>query len=172
MLFFAATAEASTVPSATHWHVLLNHLPLVGLAFGLGCLVIGILLRSRAAQIGPLAAILLAAAAAYPVNLTGQNAYKPVRGIADEEGGRWLDEHMKRAEGYAWAFYTLTAFAAVALIAPCRWRRSATPLSVATALTAAACVALSGWIAAAGGKIRHPEFRHEPAPAEAADHIH
>jgi hypothetical protein len=172
MLLIIATAEASIVPSPAHWHVLLNHLPLVGLTFALGCLVMGICLRSRAAQIGPLVAILLAAAAAYPVNVTGQGAYKPVRGIADEEGSRWLDAHMERAESYAWAYYTLTALTAVALIAQCRWPRSATSLSVATAIAAAACVGLSGWIAAAGGRIRHPEFRNEPAPADAADHTH
>ena len=160
--------------SNEHLHVLLNHLPVIGLAFGVAALGLALLMKSRPAQIIGLLLVLGAAASVWAVNTTGQNAYKPIRGLADDEGVKWLDTHMERAENFAPLFYTLAALAAAALLAPRKWPRSATPLAIATLALGALCMGASGWIADAGGQIRHPEFRAGPPPSdeEAAPHSH
>lgn len=149
--------------SAEHVHVLLNHLPVIGLAMAVLAMIIALLLRSRSAQVVSLAMIFVAALSAWPVTFTGQRSYKTVRGIADDEGVAWLDEHKERAEKTAPVFYILASLAAAALLAPRKWPRCATPLALATLLLAVACEVASGWIALAGGQIRHPEFRSSRA---------
>jgi hypothetical protein len=157
-----------------HVHVLLNHLPVIGLGMAILALVLGLLMRSRAAQIVSLVLVFVSAASAWPVNFTGQRAYETVRGMTDDPGTDWLDAHMERAEKAAPAFYLLAALAAAALLAPRKWPRAALPLAVATLALAVLCAGASGWIALAGGQIRHPEFRTGPPPstAEAVPHTH
>jgi hypothetical protein len=79
-------------------HVLLNHLPIYGTILGTLALAISLVLRSRAAQITALILTLIAGASAYPVFVSGQRAYKTIRGLADDAGADALDEHMDRAE--------------------------------------------------------------------------
>ena len=166
--------------TAEHLHVLLNHLPIIGLAMGLLALALALLLRSRPAQIVALVLVLIAAASAWPVNLTGQRAYDTMHEQVDKPSLALLDTHMERAEKVAPAFYALALLAAAALAAPRKWPRSTFPLAIATLSLGALCMGASGWIGDAGGKIRHSEFRTEQPPAsappastkEAAHHSH
>ena len=57
-------------------HVLINPLPVYGLAMGCLGLVVAVLLRSRRAQIATLAIILVTAASAWPVKEFGEQAYR------------------------------------------------------------------------------------------------
>ena len=145
-------------------HVLLNHLPIYGLAIAALGLLIALVLRSRPAQVTALLLVLVTAISAWPVAATGKRSYKAVRGIVDDDGADWLDEHMERAERWVPVFYVLAGLASAGLVIPRRWPRSATPLAIATLLLAGGCFGLAGYIAYAGGKIRHPEFR--PAPLQ------
>ncbi len=155
-----------------YWHVLLNHLPIYGLAIAALGLLIALVLRSRPAQITALLLVFVAALSAWPVLSTGQAAYKSVRGLADDAGVDWLDAHMERAEKSIVAFYILAALAAAALALPRRWPRSGTPLAIATLALAGACLGLAGYIAYPGGKIRHTEFRHVPPPEHTKEPHH
>lgn len=148
-------------------HVLLNHLPIVGTMMGLIGLLVGLVLRHRAALIPPLVILLLAGGSAWPVYETGSAAYKPIRKITDEAGSDWLDEHMDRVDRTVWAFYVMAGVAAIALIAPRRWPKTSLPLAVITMLAAAACVGVGGYIARPGGLVRHTEFRAPGTPPPA-----
>ena len=152
--------------SVEHVHVLLNHLPVIGLAMAILALVLALMHHSRKTEMVALILVLVAAASAWPVVFTGQQSYKTVRAITDDAGTDWLDAHMERAEKAAPAFYALALLAAAALVAPHKWPRTTRPLAIATLALAVLCEGASGWIALAGGQIRHPEFRSEPPPAE------
>jgi len=70
-------------------------------------------------------------------------------------------------------FYALSALSAIAIAAPIKWPKSSGPLVIAVIFLSAATLGAGGYIAYAGGKIRHREFRNEPAPpkkSEAAEH--
>jgi hypothetical protein len=153
-------------------HVLLNHLPIHGTILGALALAISLVLRSRAAQITALILTLIAGASAYPVFVTGQRAYKTIRGMADDAGADALDEHMDRAEKTIFAFYVLAAFAAVGLFVPIKWPKSAVPLAVITLVVAVLCSGIVVYIAQPGGQIRHPEFRagENPTPSFETHH--
>ena len=153
-------------------HVLLNPLPVYGLLVGWVGLVIGLALRSRRAQIATLSLVLLSFISAWPVYEFGQQGYDRVLSMTDEAGEAWLDEHMHRAEDPIWVFYVLAALSALAIAAPIKWPKSSMPLAVAVILLSAVTLGCGAFIAYAGGRVRHREFRNETPPPKRSEHEH
>ena len=153
-------------------HVLLNPLPVYGLLVGWVGLVIGLALRSRRAQIATLSLVLFSSVSAWPVYEFGQQGYDRVLSMTDEAGEAWLDEHMHRAENLIWVFYALAALSAFAIAAPIRWPKSSMPLAVAVILLGAVTLGSGTYIAYAGGRVRHREFRNEPPPPKRSEDEH
>jgi hypothetical protein len=153
-------------------HVLLNPLPVYGLAVALVGLIVALFLRSRPAQVATLIVVLICAASAWPVYEFGEQAKDRVLSMENEAGGAWLEEHEDRAEDLIWLFYGLAILSAAALFAPRIWPRSSTLLVTAVVLLGAATLGAGGYIAYAGGKIRHREFRNVPPPAKKPDEPH
>jgi hypothetical protein len=150
-------------------HVLLNPLPVYGLLVGWVGLVIGLALRSRRAQIATLSLVLLSSISAWPVYEFGQQGYDRVLSMTDEAGESWLDEHMHRAEKLIWVFYALAALSVFAIAAPIKWPRCSVPLAVAVILLGAVTLGSGAYIAYAGGRVRHREFRNEPPPPKRSE---
>jgi dolichol kinase len=153
-------------------HVLINPLPIYGLAMGLLGLVIAFFLKSRPAQVVALIIVLICAASAWPVFVFGKQAKDRVLSMENEVGQSWLEEHEDRAEDCIWFFYGLAALSAVALVAPRKWPRSATPLVASVIVLGLVTLGCGGYIAYAGGKIRHREFRNVPPPPKKPGHEH
>ena len=153
-------------------HVLLNPLPVYGLLVGWVGLVIGLALRSRLAQIATLTLVLLSSISAWPVYEFGQQGYDRVLSMTDEAGEAWLDEHMHRAEDLIWVFYALAALSVFAIAAPIKWPRCSVPLAVAVILLGAVTLGSGAYIAYAGGRVRHREFRNEPPPPKRSEDEH
>jgi hypothetical protein len=153
-------------------HVLLNPLPVYGLLVGWVGLVIGLALRSRRAQIATLTLVLLSSISAWPVYEFGEQGYDRVLSMTDEDGEAWLDEHMHRAEDLIWVFYVLAALSAFAIAAPIKWPKSSVPLAVGVILLGAVTLGSGAYIAYAGGRVRHREFRNEPPPPKRSEHEH
>ncbi len=153
-------------------HVLLNPLPVYGLLVAWVGLVIGLALRSRRAQIATLSLVLLSSISAWPVYEFGQQGYDRVLSMTDEDGEAWLDEHMHRAEDLIWVFYVLAALSAFAIAAPIKWPKSSVPLAVGVILLGAVTLGSGAYIAYAGGRVRHREFRNEPPPPKRSEHEH
>jgi hypothetical protein len=145
-------------------HVLLNPLPVYGLLLSLIGLIIAFVLRSRRAQIATLALVLISSISAWPVYEYGEDGYDRVLAMTDDDGHAWLDEHMHRAQKLIYIFYALALLSAIAIASPLKWPTSAAPLTIAVILLGALTLGSGAYIAYAGGRIRHREFRNEPAP--------
>ena len=145
-------------------HVLLNPLPVYGLLLSVIGLIIAFVLRSRRAQIATLALVLISSISAWPVYEYGEDGYDRVLAMTDDDGHAWLDEHMHRAQKLIYIFYALALLSAIGIAAPLKWPTSAAPLIIAVILLGALTLGSGGYIAYAGGRIRHREFRNEPAP--------
>ncbi len=145
-------------------HVLINPLPIYGLAIAWIGLIIAFFLRSRRAQIATLIIVLICAASAWPVYEFGEQAENPVISMADKDGQAWLAEHKDRAEDLIYFFYALALLSAIAIVLPIKWPKSSAALVITVILFGAATLGIGGYIAYAGGKIRHREFRNEPPP--------
>jgi hypothetical protein len=150
-------------------HVLINPLPIYGLAVGWIGLVIAFFLHSRPAQIATLVLVLIGAVSAWPVYEFGEEAYDRVLSMTDDDGQAWLDEHQRRADQLIYFFYALAGLSALAIALPIKWPRTSTSLVIITILLGVVVLGMSGYIAYAGGKIRHKEFRTEPPPRKTTE---
>jgi len=153
-------------------HVLINPLPIYGLLMGWIGLVIALSLKSRHAQVATLALVLITSASAWPAYEFGEQAYDRVLSMADEDGKAWLDAHRDRAEDLIYFFYALALLSVVAIALPIKWPKSSTPLVIAVILFGAVALGIGAYIAYAGGKIRHREFRNVPPPPKKPEHEH
>lgn len=145
-------------------HVLLNPLPVYGLAVATLALVIALLLKTRAVRVTALALVILSAASAWPVYYYGEAGYDRVKTMVDEAGDKWLEEHMRRGEQLIYIFYVLAALSAAAIAAEFAARKAAVPVTIATLILALVSLGVGGYIAYAGGRVRHKEFRFEARP--------
>lgn len=145
-------------------HVIVNPLPVYGLALGAFALAFAMAQRSRPAQILALALVFLSALSAWPTIHYGEEGYDRVEALSDERGYEWLDAHAQRGKRAEPAFYILAAIAAIALALPWKWPKAALALNVLTLAGALAVLALGSWVAYAGGPIRHREFRYGKPP--------
>src|SRR6266568_3145567 len=150
--------------SPEYMHVLLNPVPVYGLAIGIVGLLLAIIARRRMAIVIALALVFLSGLSAWPVYQYGEAAYDRVKAMADSAGDQWLDEHMRRGEQLIYVFYVVAALSVIAIAAEFKSPRAAVPLAVATVILAGANLGIGGYIAYAGGYVRHREFRFEPPP--------
>jgi hypothetical protein len=145
-------------------HVLINPLPVYGLAIALFGLIAAIYLGTRGGQVTALVLVFACAASAWPVAHYGEAAEDGVVAMTDSDGEAWLKAHAHRADDLIYVFYLLALVSAVAIFAPKKWPKSARPLAFATVFLAIASLGAGFYIAHAGGKIRHREFRNTPPP--------
>ncbi len=153
-------------------HILINPMPVYGLAMGILALGAALFARNQTAQVIGLGLVVIACASAWPVSHYGQAAYKHVRGLTDDAGADALDEHMERAEKVIWIFYATAFLGAVALASQKNFPKAAAPLAIVTLLAAIASLGAGGWISKAGGQVRHSEFRQVGMPPAAAESHH
>ncbi|HET9886569.1 MAG TPA: hypothetical protein VFR10_03585 [bacterium] len=161
---FALFVEHLEAPE--YVHVLLNPLPVYGMAAGAFLLLFSLLTRNAKASTGPLLWLILVAIATWFAEEYGEKAYDRVYAMSGTEAQQWLDVHMKRAETFGYLFYAVGISAAGALFASRRWPSVSRSLSGLTLLLAMVAVGLGGWISQAGGRVRHSEFRDGPPAAD------
>jgi hypothetical protein len=145
-------------------HVLLNPLPVYGLLVSWIALIAALISKSRRALIVTLILVFMTSISAWPVYEFGKQGYDRVLAMTDDDGHAWLDDHEERAEKVIYIFYALAALSVAAIVVPLRWPKSSFLLVIAVVLLGAVALGSGCYIAYAGGKIRHREFRNEPPP--------
>ncbi len=152
--------------SPEHLHVVINHLPIIGLVAAVLPLVIGVVGKKRHESLFIGLVLALGFAGTIPVVMwSGEEAedgwaHSPAgAAVLDEAGMRWVHEHEERAELGSKVIYAAAGAALVALILfkplP-RWRRVCGAVVLVLCLMS---VSAGWWIAASGGMINHPELR-------------
>jgi LPXTG-motif cell wall-anchored protein len=150
-----------------HLHLILNHLPVLGVPFGLALLGYGLWRRSDELKRTALAVLLLAALVTVPVYFTGEPAEDVVKGLPGVS--RPL---LSRHEDAATTAFVVVGIAGLAALAGLlAFRRNKNLPGWYSGLILAVSLAASGllvWTANLGGKARHPEIRAVP-PATSDD---
>jgi uncharacterized membrane protein len=150
--------------NAAHWHLTLNHIPVVGSGFALALLGWAILRGSEELKRVGLVAVVLVAVLTVPAYFTGSPAFVAAMEVleatpADEDP---LVEKHESAAGIA---FTSAALAGVSALAVLIWGRGGKPLPgrvvLAVFALSAATVLLMARTANLGGAIRHPEIGSE-----------
>ncbi len=142
-----------------HLHLMLNHVPILGVAFGLAIGTIGLLSRSRGVIRIGLGVLAFSAIVAVPVYLTGEPAEELAEGLPGVSEGI-IGQH----ESAATISFALTGVSgALAAITLLFWRsltsKLPTFLVTGTLLVTALTMASMVRTANLGGQIRHTEIR-------------
>jgi uncharacterized membrane protein len=151
--------------SLVHLHLLLNHVPVIGMLFVLFVLVAAF--RARSSDMGKLGLVMLAGIGAVTalVYFTGEPAEDAVEKIAGVSRAM-IHDHEEAAE----AAFIATSIAGVLALAMLWWhRRRELPRSI-VAVVFAVALGVSGlmaWTANLGGQIRHSEIRSSSSGVEA-----
>ena len=155
-----------------HLHLLLNHLPVLGSAFGLGLLAFGLWRRSDELKKVALGVFAIVAVAAVPVYLTGQ----PAEEIIESLPGVSMPVIEQHESAAGLGFVAILGLGMASLTGLSAFRNG-NPLPVwfdISVLVAALIVCgLMAWTANLGGQIRHSEIRtNSSAPAGAESRRH
>ncbi len=147
-----------------HVHLVLNHLPVLAVPFGLALTLAGVIRTSEDLRRAGLLTFAAAAILTLPVYFTGEPAERVIEGIPSISGPA-IEEHEDAAGAALAAVWILGGLAAAGLVSSLR--RGATPRWAVLAAAAAAVLA-GGLLARAanlGGRVHHPEIRPEAATA-------
>ena len=153
--------------NATHLHLLLNHVPVLGTVFGLGLLAFGMWRKSSELQKAALGVFVIAALVGVVAYLTGEPAEEGIEGLPGVSEV-FIEQHENAA---AIAFTGIVILGVVALLVLFVSRRGKmVPTSFAAIMLVGAMVVsvLMAWTANLGGQIRHTEIRPNAASFNAA----
>jgi hypothetical protein len=142
--------------NAAHWHLILNHIPVLGTFFAAGLLVAGIFGHSRQIKRSGLVFLLVATVSVIPTVITGEGAEEIMegRGISDEI----IHNHEEEAEVAQWLMLMLGVVTLGALLADHK-RLSFTNVLIFICLLGAVAIGIVMInVATSGGMISHPEI--------------
>lgn len=142
--------------SATHIHLILNHLPLVGTLVGIGLLVAG-MYATPSLRKTALALFAISGLIAVAVNFTGEaaeEALEAVRVVSHD-----LVEAHEHAAKPAFISAVILGLLSLGTLAAKRKRELSKSVSLAFVAMSLVVLVLMGRAATLGGRISHPEIR-------------
>ncbi|MEW6126000.1 MAG: DUF2231 domain-containing protein [Acidobacteriota bacterium] len=141
-----------------HVHLMLNHLPVIGMIFAFGLLIVSLLMKNQTLQKVVLGVLVFTAITAIPVYLTGE----PAEEVAEHLPGV-TDAIIERHEDFAKfsliAILITGALAAVSLLLARGGKAISNLLMMLLVALSLVTVGLMGYTANLGGEIRHTEIR-------------
>jgi len=155
--------------SPVHFHLMLNHLPVVGTIFA--ALLLGYALIAHSDPVKKIAfgAFVLIALLAVPAYLTGEPAEEIAEGLPGVTETA-IEQHEEAAQV---AFASILVVGALATTGLAIFRTKAVPRAFAVSVLALSVVAMAAlaWTANLGGKVRHTEIRSDVAAVGEVSHV-
>jgi hypothetical protein len=145
-------------------HMLLNHVPIVGMIIALLVLLAGTILRQSVLLFTGLILVAVTAGSVLPIVQYGDAAYPAIFDTLDGHGRAWLDYHAYLAETWLPLFYANAALAVGALFVGVLRRPLLPWLAGLVIVVTLASIVGTSIVAKAGGSIKHPEFRLTDPP--------
>src|SRR5574341_641459 len=153
-----------------HVHLMLNHIPVVGIGFAVLLLVVSIARRSYELNTVALVFVILVSLWAIPAYLTGEPAEEVVEdmpGISEE----LIEEHEEQAEIAFIIVEVAGGLALITLIARRYSDKLGQRLVILTLLVLVISGGLIGWTANLGGKVHHEEIRSDKGSQNIPSHM-
>lgn len=170
-----------------HYHLLINHFPIMGFIFGALILLAGMIFRSTVTRKVAFTVLLVSAITAFPTFGSGEDAEEVVEHMSmscgeqcvcppdvmeamEKEKHHLIHEHEEKAEAFMPFAWGLIALSLVSLLV--EWKRKkfwflTSILTLGLALTAVYFVKEVG---TSGGEISHPEIREGFKVSEHEEH--
>lgn len=153
--------------NVAHWHLVINHLPVVGSMAALLLLGWACFKNTDDLKRVALTALVLVAIVSIPAFLTGEPSEGYTKGLPGISA-RFMSYHEDLAKTALWVALAAGGAALAALIV---FRKANSLPRWVAAVLLVACVVVCGLMvrtASYGGKIRHSEIRSHSAPTEAS----
>ena len=150
--------------NAPQIHLMLNHVPVMGVVFVAVALIAGLVFRNSAVLRFALAMLIAVSLASIPVFLTGEPAEEHIEHMAGVTHDA-IKAHERTAKPVTMGLVACGLFAFAALVL---YRRRPISRAYASALLVAvmALIGALAWTAHLGGRIRHPEIHGAASMAE------
>jgi uncharacterized membrane protein len=161
------------MPEATYVHLMIGHLPVMGVLFGILLLVWGFVRRNDEVKRASLALFVVSALGAAVTFASGERAEERVERLPGVSG-RAIERHESAAKLAAMATYAVGAASLVGLVV--LWKFSSRGRGAAATMTGVVLVmamvagALLARAANTGGAIRHPEIESGGSLVDQSDH--
>ncbi len=141
-----------------HWHLLLNHFPIILSIVGTCFLAVSFLIKKQHLKFGALLILIFGAAMSFPAYKTGNSAEHSIEKIAGvSESAIENHEHIATT-GYR--IIIITGFIAlITLLLVHTKKKAATIFLIITLLAAATSAGYMSYVGYTGGEIRHSEIR-------------
>ncbi len=150
--------------NGAHWHLALNHLPIIIPIVGLLVMIGGLLVKSEILKRAAYCIFILSAVTAVAAFSTGEGAEEVIENISGIDE-RYIKIHEEAAEVFAIILYALGAVSLIGLWAS--WKEKfysnlIVLVSIAVALIGLLYAKETG---TTGGEIRHTEIRDQGSPS-------
>lgn len=145
--------------TAVEWHLILNHLPLVGSLVAALVLLFGLFLKARVISRVGLIIFVCSALLTFPTVETGEAAEHQLEEANAEYSHDQIHEHEEMAESFAWLARITGLVALIAYFFSFGAGRIGLSLRILALLGALATTAYGAQVAHEGGKISHPFLR-------------
>lgn len=143
-----------------HYHLVVNHFPIIGSILGLFVLIAGIFLKNNTVKNVSYFLFIIAAVFGALSMGTGEGAEEMVEDMPNI-GKSIIHEHEEMAEKLALALYVLGVVSLVGLYANIKNHNKAKLVSFIILIISLATVLLAQQVGTSGGEIRHTEIRKE-----------
>jgi uncharacterized membrane protein len=141
-----------------HLHMVVNHFPIIGIIFGFGILIVGLVLKNKTLQNTSYALFIVAAIFGAISMGTGEGAEELVEDMPNI-GKQIIHEHEELAEKLAVLLYVLGGLSLVGMYLNFKKNSKAKLLSFLILGIATAGLFLVQKVGTSGGEIRHTEIR-------------
>lgn len=141
-----------------HYHLIVNHLPLLGLLIGLFVLLTGFLLKNRDVRLTGLGILIFGSLTSPLAFYTGEGAEDIVENLSGISE-LLIHEHEEFAEVFLNLMLVLGGFSLIAFITEIKNLKYSKPLMIFCLLLAMAGGVLGGFVGTSGGDIRHSEIK-------------
>ena len=151
-----------------HWHLVVNHFPIIGTLFGVGILISGLALKNNSIKNTAYLLFIVSAAFAYASMYSGEGAEEMVEDMPNI-GKHIIHEHEEIAEKLAIVLYVLAAASIFGIYTHIKRKPQAKLVSYIALIISIIAVYFALQTGTSGGEIRHTEIR-ENSLQNAANH--
>ncbi len=156
--------------NGAHWHLVVNHLPIIFPLVGVIVMITGLISKSEAVKRTALMIFVLGALATLAAMSTGEGAEEVAESISGVTKDM-IEVHEDAAKTFAILSYLLGVFSLLGIWASFKQKSFSAPLSIGTLVFALAVLFFAKQTGTTGGEIRHTEIRVDyTMPASESHH--
>jgi len=144
--------------NGAHWHLVVNHLPIIFPIVGVIVMITGLVSKSKAVKRTAFMIFILGALTAIAAMATGEEAEEVVEKIT-EVSENYIETHEETAETFALLSYILGGISLLGLWASFKQKSFSSIISIATLIFAFVVLFFAKQTGTTGGEIRHTEIR-------------